>query len=277
MNSNIFDYKRFSRYFAYDLKNARNNYGLALMILGCFPVILYALWILFNNLWGDHWTSPLFGIRIGVFFFCFAILYISFPAQQYGKLTDRRMGADWLMIPASRLEKYLSMLLVSFVVAPLCFLVLYNLTDWVLSLCDPTYGRSLVSFRLNDVIANEGGVMIDGEAVFKFAGQGFWLIWLSAVSNMSVFLLGALCFRKHKIVGTMLFEIAASIVFSTLVSMLALSGSFDGIGEWLENLNEETIIRNIGLKVNLVLWTPYVLVVGSMLTAVWYRLKNLKH
>ena len=277
MNTDIFDFKRFSGYLAYDLKNVRNNYGLALLILGCFPVIFYALWILFNNLWGDHWTSPLFGIRIGVFSLCLAILYISFPSQQYGKLTDRRSGADWLMLPASRLEKFLSMLIVSFVIVPCSFLVLYNLTDWILSLCDPTYGKALVSFRINDLIAENVGLMINGEPVLRLSGNGFWLIWLGVVSNMSIFLLGALCFRKHKIAGTFLCEIAVSIVFSTVISMLAVSGSFDGIVDWLNHLDEETVIRNIGLKVNLFLWVPYLICVGALLTAVWYRLRNLKH
>lgn len=277
MNSNIFNSKRFAGYLLYDMKNVRNNYGLALLILGCFPVIFYALWILFNNLWGDHWTSPMLGIRIGIFFVCFAILYVSFPSQQYGKLTDRRSGADWLMLPASRLEKFLSMLIVSFVVVPLVFLFLFNLTDWILSLCDPTYGQALVSFRINDLLAKEGGFLIGGESFFRFTGNGFWLIWLSAISNMSVFLLGALYFRKHKIAGTMLFQIAASIVFSTLISLLAVYGSFDGIEDWIKRMDKNTLVQNIELKVNLFLWAPYVILLGSLLTAVWFRLKTLKH
>lgn len=275
MNSNIFDLKRFSGYFVYDLKNARNNYGLALLILGCFPVIFYSVWILFNNIWGDHWTAPVFWVRVTVFFLCLAILYISFPASQYGKLTDRRAGADWLLLPASRLEKFLSMLVVSFIAVPLAFLVLYNLTDWILSLCDPTYGQALVSFRINDLIGEE--VMIGGESVFRFSGNGFWLIWLSTIASMSVFLLGALCFRRHKIAGTILCEIAFSILFSMIVSMLAVYGSFEGIVEYFDRLDEEDILRHLELKANLALWVPYILVLGSMLTAVWWRLKNLKH
>lgn len=277
MNSNIFNPKRFAGYLMYDMKNARNNYGLAMLILGCFPVIFYALWILFNNLWGDHWTSPIFVVRVGVFCLCLAILYISFPAQQYGKLTDRRSGADWLMLPASRLEKFLSMLIVSFVVVPLAFLTLYNLTDWILSLCDPTYGQALVSFRINDVLFDEAGIEIGGEAVFRLSGNGFWIVWLSLVLNMLVFLLGALCFRKHKISGTILCEIALSLLFSTVVSFLAISGSFDGIVDYFDRVDEWDLLHNIQLKVNLIIWLPYIIIGGGLLTAVWYRLKTLKH
>lgn len=272
-----FDLKRFADYLVYDLKNARVNYGLTLMILSCFPVIFYALWILFNNLWGDHWTSPIFGIRIGVFFVCLGILAMSFPSLQYGRLTDKRAGSDWLMLPASRLEKYLSMLTVSFVILPLIFFFFYNLTDWILSLCDPTYGTALVSFRLNDAIASDGGIVIGGEQVFRFTGNGFWLIWLSFAANISVFLLGALCFRKHKISGTILCEILVSILFSTVVSMLAVSGSFDGIVHYLEKADEWEVMRNIQLKANLLLWIPNLIMTGGLLVAVWFRLKNMKH
>ena len=271
-----FDPKRFADYLAYDLKNARANYGLALMILGCFPVIFYILWILFNNLWNDHWTAPVLAVRISVFFLIFAVLCITFPSQQYGRLTERRAGADWLMLPASRLEKFLSMLFVCFVAVPLVFLVLYNLTDWILSLCDPTYGKALVSFRLNTVLAEDAGINIDGEPFIRFTGNGFWILWVVTIYNMLVYLLGALCFRKRKISGTILCLIGISILLSTVVSLLAVSGSFDGLVEYLDNLDEQ-MFHHINLKLNLLLWGPQLLWTGGLATGVWYRLKTLKH
>ena len=105
-----FDLKRFGQYLKYDLNNLRANYGLTLLILACFPVVLYVIYILinliFNGLlggWADwHWSSPSMGFRIGMFFVCLIVLVVSFPSQQYGKLTEKRYGSDWLLIPASR-------------------------------------------------------------------------------------------------------------------------------------------------------------------------------
>lgn len=276
MKNNIFDTRRFASYFVYDLKNARSNYGLALLILGCFPAILYVLWVLFNTIWGDHWTSPAFGVRVGMFFLCMLILTLSFPSGHYGRLTDKRKGADWLMLPASRLEKFLSMILVSFVAIPLLFICFYNLTDWLLSVFDPTYGKALVAFRINDLLFQE--LSVDGEQMLWLSGNGLWIIWLNIVSNMLTFLLGALYFRKHKISATILCTIVASIAFSTVLSLLAVSGSFDGLGDYLMELEYGShYARNLEWRINLLLLLPSLLIDCALLTAVWFRLKTLKH
>ena len=37
--NNIFDFKRFGNYFLYDLRNAKNNYAISLLLCGTMPIL----------------------------------------------------------------------------------------------------------------------------------------------------------------------------------------------------------------------------------------------
>ena len=286
-----FDSKRFGRYLAYDLHNLRANYGLSLLLLGCMPVVLYLLTVLVNllthGLFGswEGWVTPPIGARIGIFFVTLLILCISFPVKQYGALTEKRYGSDWLMIPASRLEKFLSMMLVTLVVVPFAFLICYNLTDGVLSLCDPTYGKALASINLNEMMYganagwNEVSLMeVNGRSVpVALGGGGFWILWTNMMRTLLVFLLGALCFKRKKVPMTILCLIALSIVLSTILSLFFVHFS-GNIEQWFESLDVEKLQNaNWNLRVNLAIWMDVIVIVGGLGTAIWFRLKTLKH
>ena len=137
--NNIFDLERFGKYFVYDLKTARSNYGLTMLIVAGVPVILYVLSIIFSTIFTLHMQAPSLPLRI--VFFCIAtvIMFMSFPAQAYGRITDKKAGSEWVLIPASKLEKYLSMVIITGIIVPLVFFALYFLTDAILSFLDPTY------------------------------------------------------------------------------------------------------------------------------------------
>ncbi|MBQ8021571.1 MAG: hypothetical protein IJ255_02625 [Bacteroidales bacterium] len=282
-----FDFKRFGKYLAYDLRNLRANYGLTLLILGCFPLFFYVINIIFNVIYHGFlgewagWSSPGFPARVSMFFVCLLVLVVSFPVQQYGKLTEKRYGSDWLMIPASRLEKFLSMLTVSLLVVPLAYLVSFNLTDWILSLLDPTYGQALVTWNINEAMyGNAGAVVVNGvvadDMPVTLGGGGLWLLWSSIIEGIFIFLLGALCFQRRKVAKTILCLIGLSIILSSVLSFIAfhhmdLDAYFDSLDpERMQNLNWN-------FRINLALWMHWLIVLGGLGTAIWFRLKTLKH
>ena len=59
--NNIFNFNRFGRYFSYELRNARNSYGMTMAVVGLLPAILlgiFALLTLISTYSAPEWTSP---------------------------------------------------------------------------------------------------------------------------------------------------------------------------------------------------------------------------
>ena len=128
----IFSLKRFGRYFTFDLKNAVNNFGLWLLIMCCLPVMLLIIKSLLSIVFGGGMALP--SLKESMFLFALFFMMIASPVKLYGGLTDKKYGSSWLLIPASRVEKFISMLLICLIVVPVAYLIVYLGVDGILSL-----------------------------------------------------------------------------------------------------------------------------------------------
>ena len=52
-----FDFKRFVTYLQYELNNAKNNFGLTLLICGIMPAITYIMSGIFSSLLSGNWVT----------------------------------------------------------------------------------------------------------------------------------------------------------------------------------------------------------------------------
>ncbi len=143
-----FNFKRFFTYFKYDLKQMWRNHAKAAILIGGSGAILYILWVLFGLVFTQQWHGAPFIARVVMLVVAFAILEI-YQARTYGLLTDKKAGSNWLMIPASKTEKFVSMLLVTLVVIPILFFAVYLVLDGFLSLVDPTFGQSIANAAIH--------------------------------------------------------------------------------------------------------------------------------
>ena len=123
--NNTFSFRRFGSYFAYDIRRWASSYGPTLLVMSFFPVILYTLILVYSLLFRQMWCAPSETTRIIVGCIVSAVLSLTYPASVYGFVTDKRAGSAFLMLPASRLEKFLSMILNTVVVVPMIFSALY--------------------------------------------------------------------------------------------------------------------------------------------------------
>ena len=181
----IFDANRFGKYFAYDVRSAVSTYGLPMLILGLWPFI----WLIFSYL-----LSFIFGHDVGSDqtyrawpFVVMVIVGLSFGARVYGGVTDRKKGTDWISLPASALEKTLSLLLVTCVVVPAALLALTVLSNALVSLFVPGSG-SLLPFK--DMFSKLGSELDGSFLNFPL------ILWLNWCENILFFTLGALCFAE---------------------------------------------------------------------------------
>ena len=264
--NNVFDIKRFGNYFLYDLRRARNNYALSLLITGTLFISIFVVFELFSLIFTQEIQPLPDAIKYMSLFVALCIVIIGSGAKLYGSLTEKRAGSDFLMLPASTLEKWLSMALVVCVVLPLVLFALQFASAALMSFFFPnTYGDRVLALiplqEMKDAMAEEG-IHVNLEASLFFN----WCI------NVLTFTLGAVCFKKSKVAKTLLCIFGLSIVLSTL---LAIFVGTDGI--YINSLemfdNPAAAVRAINWAANIV----YFVFIGGLLGGLYYRLRTINH
>lgn len=273
---NTFKISRFRKYFVYDLKRQWKNIGMLMLIFSLFPIIFYMIYMFFAAMFdgglmkifiGLEIDGPAGGTRFGVFAVMSTIFVMLFPSRAYGEITNKEKGSEWLMLPASRLEKFTSMMLISLVVIPLVYVVVYFLSDAFVCLLDKSCGDSLMSFRINKEI---------GSSDFVIPANGFWILASSIVGNAIVFLLGGLIFKKWKVVGTVLVLFALQMVFSGLLSVFITNADLEWWGNWFADWTiRHADSIDIWLNAFINLWLLLILAICG--TWSWFRIKRLQH
>lgn len=267
--NNIFDFRRFGKYFVYDLRNTKNSFGWSMLILALLPVIVFVVSELFCLTINGHISDMPDPIRYFAVYIGLLVTWLVAPVKIWGKITDRRYGSDWLMIPASGFEKWLSMMLICVLVLPLCISAMILAGDAVCTLVfgDAYAGKTMFSelCGLKDLDFADG---ID----FDFFGLGY-TTWLS---NILIFTLGALCFKKAKAAKTILVCFAVATVCSLICTAIIGQASWgvpDDFECLLGNLSPEQVVTRINVTVNIIYFT----IVAALVGACYLRIKTIKH
>lgn len=274
--NNFFKADRFGMFFLYELNNARASFGLSLLIVGLMPAIIF----FFNELFSVVFTRNLMtldqSVKIACLVFCLLVIFISAPAKLYGKLTDKRKGSDWLMIPASSFEKFLSMVVILCVVLPVAYLVLGAGSDMLLSAVFPsTYGSSLTLQMFSSISRGVNSWNGDGVITFSKAGV-IGIYYASFCINILAFALGAICFKRSKGGKTILCMFAFSVLLSfILVSIFGHNMSIDSddMEVFFKSLNPERIQQTVNFLASLTVF----IFLGGLLVANYFRIKTIKH
>lgn len=270
MKSEVFNGQRFWSYFKYDSLQMWRNHVKAAIGIGLAGLIFYFLCIFFGLISGDGWDGPNIATRFIVFTVAFTILEL-YQTRTYGYLTDRKKGSAWLMIPASTFEKWLSMILMTLIVIPIVFLIVFFGVDAILSLADPTVGQSMVASiagGMTDVI--DKILEVNGEYDTTWS---LWTIVPSAILgfclNFLFFLLCGLIFRKNKILGAFLIILGLSILLSLVSSFIVMGSDI----EYEDFAEAENAIRSVIRAFNWIV----ALVSAGLAGGIYWRLKTLKH
>ena len=268
-----FDFKRFWTYFKYDLKQMWRNHSKAAIMIGGASAIFYVIWVLCSLVFSQHWSSPVIVARVFMFVFAFAILQL-YQVRTYGFLTDKKAGSTWLMIPASRTEKFVSMLLMVCIVIPFLFFVVYFVIDGFLSLVDPTYGEALFTgfmgayTKIIEAISSAGA-----QSMISFTPSS--LIFPTIVSvfcNFLYFLLCGICFKKNKLVGAIAILFGLSLVLSLLTGLIVPRFALD-INTDLDKMQFAAWVVRI---MNASIVVTCLLTIG-LGWGVWRRIKTIQH
>ena len=294
MKNDIFNFRRFGKYFATDIRTCRANYGLSLLTISLIvPTVLYVVLTAFNLLLTSAWEGPDLGIR--VFAFCVAMfcIIVTMPVKCYGRITEKQYGSFWLTLPASRLEKFISMFLMTCIIVPVTGLAIYLGMDALICAFDHTCGNSLVTGGLELIrkmgdlqeltmnLANEKITIEDAALAQEIVNQiNSPLLYIDEIFGITLpFLLGAVFFKNGKTVKTLLVLFAFSTAFSIAITPVMESWASDV----MTGLNDGTaVIRTLfdnGLFKNLVLIDTISDTVFNLalMAGIWFRIKTLKH
>lgn len=283
MKSDVFNIERFWKYLKTDLSMAIQNYGISLLIICGFGLAAYIVAYAFCAVIpGVTWEGFGLPARITFFIISLVCLGLTMATKMYGGLTEKRAGTSFLMLPASRLEKFISMILVCVVIVPAVFVIVTFVIDFLLCTIDGQCGDTLM-YTANNWIAQFSNLQtVLDEIPFEMnISTSVWTMVDDVMTIPLVFLLGALLFKKSKAAKTIGCIMIIAIVIS-LVSIPVATNFFEEL-DFMDFASFEdfkdaypllgSIIKHPTLYETL---GDQILNIGLMV-AIWFRLKTLKH
>ena len=294
MKNDIFNFRRFGKYFATDFRTCWANYGLSLLTISLLsPLVLYVIIVTINQIMHNTWDGPDIGLRVFAFAVAMICMVVTMPVKCYGKITEKQYGSFWLTLPASRLEKFISMILMTCIIVPVSGALLYLGLDALICAFDHTCGQNLFAggtellqrmgeakdVRLN--LIDESITIEDATLAQEIVRQmnNPWMYIDEIFCFTLPFLLGAVFFKNGKTVKTFI----ALFAISTVTGMICSPIMTNWVMEMFNNLNEDpdAILQMFNNKLfkNLVLIDTVTDTVTNLalMAGIWFRIKTLKH
>ena len=266
MTNEVFNCRRFGAWFKYDLKQMWRNQMKAAIGIGLSGLILYAIVISFNLVVHQTWQGPNADGRIAVFVIAFIALEF-LQTRTYGFLTKKSKGSAWLMAPASTLEKWTGMMIMTLIVIPVLFLVAYFGVDWLLCSIDHTLGNSIIS-DISGVVSNYRASLVAGTDMVGI-GSLIWILIATFCVNFLYFLLCGVVFKKHKIIWGLVVMFVVSMLLS-LIGNASLNMDIEiSSREMLAGSAPSEMINRIA--------AISTVIAAGLAGGVFYRLKTIKH
>lgn len=247
MNS-TFNFRRFGKVLVYDAQTAVSQFGLTLLILVLIPM---AVW-LFNVVLGPRGADDISAVvrwaEIGG-----VVMLVSMmaPSRIYRTVNILHDGIFYAMLPASKLEKYLSMLLYTIVICPLVAVVGSIIVDTLLYLLPfGAYHTTLFSNWDATPYIEYQKAISNYYSPIQFLRPHITVLgsMLSSVAGIAVFILTNTVFRKHKVLKTVLWGWILSFVLSLVLIPVTLrageSGVWDSLRNWVMRCDPVSLINH---------------------------------
>lgn len=278
--SQTFDIKRFGKVLAYDIRrlSPRNfrsgertgNMGINIISFAFMPVVIS----LVNILMGEQAAGVPVWVRWFMLLFTAVIMACVVPEVHYNAVNQKKGGSYYAMLPASKLEKYLSMLLMTLVICPL------------LTFCGAFVVDTLITFlplHVNEGYLWQTDSLLGRYGIYPYEGlpaiysvRAYMVAIFGYILFAMAFVFGNTLFRKSKTALTMLCLFGIGFVVS-VVSVLVTAWLVADLGIEIDladrvmNVATGSIygwVNNIGLGMQVLLIT--LLVYYS-----WRRIKRM--
>ena len=255
--NNTFSFNRFKNLLLKDGKMYIRNFGTSLIVWCCLNAIF---WI-FNLLFGSETMSP---VRFGMLCTWTALAMMMVPSKVYGNANLSREGVGFAMLPASSLEKFVSMFVYCAIVTPIVVFFGGYLVDAFLSIFPfGGFEKPIHLYTLNEIVRlmndSEGVVQAGGdfefpiEAVFPVGVIRTGIIF-GIIQWAAIFMLGNMLFKKHKAGKTFACYLGISYLISTVFGGIMFANP-ERIDQWFQSLKNLSDVEMIHLWQNAMTWS----------------------
>ena len=242
--SQTFDIKRFGKVMAYDIqrlspRNFRSsertgNMGINIISFAFMPVVISLVTILM----GEQAAGVPVWVRWFMLLFTAVIMACLVPEVHYNAVNQKKGGSYYAMLPASKLEKYLSMLLYTFIVCPLLVYIGSLLLDVVLTILPiGPYKNWIWEGRMGFPLPLSFGDLprMEFPGAENFPAGWFVVSSLTSyIASTAIFVFTATVFKKHKVLFTLLWLYLIQFVLSIAAIPVGISMSMSpDMMEWL--------------------------------------------
>ena len=283
--NNTLNINRFGKILKHDGLNFFPNLILTLAILWAIPVIVY----LFAALMPTNDTKDAFDAfsRVDLISTLANIAIIIAPARLYRYCNDSRKGIGYAMLPASTLEKFLSMIIYCVIVTPIIYVAGALAIDSILALFHGPYEGFAVSvyfdtFAKINAVFQRDGIMLDESFMLYYASiSPIFMLILSALGTLtisSIFMFGNMIFKKRK-TGKMLgILIILFIIFMIVViNYVAHNEAIALYFQQMNDDNEAEFIKNIIFRTMDITFYAEIIISALMLFGVYRKIKTQKY
>ncbi len=245
-----FSLKRFLNIVCSDCRNAWYRFGLSMLVSISVILVIWMIQITTNA--GGCVDSS---VRFGVIYFIVIILVTLSPSKIYGSCNIPNYGLAFATCPVSKLEKFLSMLLVCLVIVPAVSIAGCLLLDTLLTL--------LPFGPFKDFVCDHGPINFRIGSV-DFTDKSLAVIMLNTARDISVFIFFNTVFKSKKFLKTMLSLIAFCIVFFICMINIHIADT-----ELWDSLSFD-FWYNAYIIIS-------ALIMAASLAGTWFRLKKMKY
>lgn len=283
--NNTLNINRFGKILKHDGLNFFPNLILTLAILWAIPVIVYLAVALMPT--NDTKDAVDAFSRVDLISTLANIAIIIAPARLYRYCNDSRKGIGYAMLPASTLEKFLSMLIYCVIVTPIVYVAGALAIDSILALFHGPYEGFAVSiyfdtFAKINAVFQRDGIMLDESFMLYYASiSPIFMLILSAIGTLaisSIFMFGNMIFKKRK-TGKMLgILIILFIIF--MIVVINYVAHNEAINLYFQQMNDDNMaefIKNIIFRTMDITFYAEIIISALMLFGVYRKIKTQKY
>ena len=275
--NNTFNFNRFCKVVSLDVKRYINQFGLTFLILCAMPIVLWLLTLVFG------FTMPRIA-RFGVAYIAVFLSAILVPSKAFGHINLQREGVSFAMLPASSLEKFLSIAIIC-ILTPVLVMACSYVVDSLLVLL-PFGGfdefvsggtiKSVSSYMFLEVYGDGAdskafvmdvlGDLVSHEEIRYFSSMMFYI---------ALFLFGNSLFKTHKTAKTLVILIVFSYAVSMIVRIVAGLGYIPA--EWVTQGIDYNVLLDKVRTVKLLSGIIYALITLGLFIGTFFKVKNQKY